>query len=248
MNDSACFPQDAPGLRVRCGVERDELAAAYELVYRCYRDRGYTSSRSGGLIYQPTFGLPSSRTLVAGPADREAVGTLSIVGDNPWGFEAETTFPEEVRALRRQGRKLAELTCLAIEPVGEFEPRSVFFALTKFMIHYVMWRGYDELLLAIHPRHYRFYWRFFRAYPLGSTRSHSFANGNPALACGIDLRTLRQNGDPELFRRYFARPIPAEAFLRPAVRPEDHHYFCRRSGALFIPNVGVLPPGSKEAA
>jgi len=248
MNDSACFPQDVPALRVRCGVGRGELAAAYELVYRSYCARGYVPPHPGGIVYQPTFGLPSSRTLIAASPSREPVGTLSIVGDNPWGFEAETTFPEEVRTLRRQGRRLAELTCLAIDPVEGFEPRCVFFALTKFMIHYVMWRGYDELLLAIHPRHYRFYWRFFRAYPLGPTRPHSFANDNPALACAIDLRTLRQNGDPELFRRYFARPVPVEAFLRPAIRPEDHHYFCRRSGAEFIPDVDVPPPRAREAA
>ncbi len=248
MNSSACFPRETVAPHVCCGVTRRQLTAAYELVYTSYVARGYTAAHPGGIVYQSRFGLPGSRTLIANSVNHDLVGTITVVGDTPWGFEAETTFPEEVGSLRRQGLRLAELTCLAIRPDGPFRPRSVFFALTKYMIHYVYWRGYDALLLAIHPRHYMFYWRFFRAYPLGPTRSHEFANGNPAIVCGIDLHTLKKNADPEISRRYFSRPIPADQFARPSMRPVDHAYFCHRCGIATVPDYAGNDLWHKKAA
>jgi len=239
MNQAACFPGESVAPRVRCGTHYDELAAAYELVYRRYLAKGYVAApHPGGIVYQATLGLPSSRTLVATPSTGEVVGTLSVVGDNSLGFEAENTFPDEVDTLRQRGLALAEVTCMAIQSDGALKPRSVFFALTKFMIHYAYWRRFDQLLLAIHPRHYRFYWRFFRAYPLGAARPHPFANGNPAMACTIDLHTLKPNVDEALRHRYFSQGSPQEVLMSPPMRPEDHRAFCHRSG-IILPSRAV---------
>ena len=224
-----CLP---PTAGVRIATTRAELCRAFELVYDRYLHNGYVKPHPGRIVYHEVFSLPSSRTLIAADRSGEVLGTLTVVGDNPFGLQAETTYPLEIQSLRAKGRRLAEITCLAIRDQVSLLSTAVFFALTKLMIHHVYREGYDDLVMAIHPRHYRFYWRYFRVFPLGPQRPHEPANGNPAVCHRIDLRTFRRNVVPELWDQYFSEPVPESELDRPPIRPIDHLYFCRLSGLV----------------
>jgi hypothetical protein len=152
-------------LDVRIANGRETLAAAYELVYRAYLQRGYIPANPGRIVYKEVFGLPTSQTIVTTGAAGQVVGTLTIVGDNPLGLDIEGVFPEQVARLRDRRCHIAEITSLAVEPQTAFPKRAVFFALTQFAMNYGFHQRYDGMLMAIHPRHYRFYWRVFRAVP-----------------------------------------------------------------------------------
>lgn len=242
------LPTPNADLIVRIAANRRDLVGAFELVYSAYLARGYIRPHPERMVYQPVFGMPSSRTMVAAVPGDDIAGTLSIVGDNPLGFQLETTYRDEVQLLRDEGRKLAEITCLTIESAGGFRPTEVFGALTRFTIHYALWRGYDDLLLAVHPRHYRFYWRVFRAAPLGPPRVHEVVQRNPALCCRIDLGNLKRNMIPELGRQYFSRMYREAQFLRPPINPTDHRYCCNRAGVSSDLGSNVFSTSDRDAA
>jgi len=235
MRNSLCFPACDAALCTRIATQRCELTDAYELIYRCYVAKGYISAHPGGIVYRAAFGLPCSRTIVNCDADRQVLGTLTITGDNPLGMQLETTYPNEVQLLRDRGRRLAEITCLAIRPADEFPSMAVFFDLTRFLIHQAYRRHYDDLLIAIHPRHEGFYRRRFQVELVGPCRPHGLVGGHPAICCRIDLHGLKRNGDPKLWNQYFANELPKASYFAPPIRPEDHLYFCKRSG--IAPNV-----------
>jgi hypothetical protein len=232
MKDNLRFPSPSALLDVRIATSREELTSAFELVYRSYLAKGYAQPHPGGLIYREAFGLPSSRTIITAVQPKPVVGTLTIVGDNPSGLELERTYPREVQSLRDQGRKVAEITCLAIQAARELRSTAVFFALTRFMIHYAYWRGFDDLLIAVHPRHHRYYWRHFRVSPIGPCRPHECVNGSPSICCRIDLHHLRRNVDPHLWQQYFSLEFPETAYIRPPIAPALHRYLSRRAGLL----------------
>ena len=235
-------------LDVRIATKRRDLVHALELVYSSYLAKGYVRPSADRMVYQPVFGLPTSRTMVAAWPGEDIAGTLSIVGDNPIGFQLETTYRDEVQLLRDEGRKLAEITCLAIESSGGFRPTEIFVALTRFAIHYALWRGYDDLLIAVHPRHYRFYWRVFRASPLGPPRAHEAVEGHPSLCCRIHLDSLRRNMAPDLSRQYFSCTFPVTRFLRPPIDPVDHQYCCNRTGVSSNIGAGIISLPDRDAA
>ena len=242
------LPTPDSNLIARIAANRRDLVGAFELVYSAYSAKGYVRPHPERMVYQPVFGLPSSRTMVAAVPGDDIVGTLSIVGDNRFGFQLETTYRDEVQLLRDEGRKLAEITCLTIESAGGFRPTEVFGALTRFTIHYALWRGYDDLLMAVHPRHYRFYWRVFRAAPLGPPRAHEVVEGNPALCCRIDLMNLKRNMTPEVSRRYFSCVYRETQFLQPPINPTDHQYCCNRAGVSSDLGSGVFSASDRDAA
>lgn len=205
-----------------------ELVGAYELVYRRYVARGFVASDRAGLVYHPTFGLPESRTIVTSH-DGRLTGTVTLVGDNVHGLHLESTFPGEVAQLRARRRALAEVTCLAVEPQVGAPKNGEFFALTRFMFQYARWRRYDDLLLAIHPRHVQFYERWFRVYRFGPCRPYQLVQGQPAIACRIDLRAVNDRVPREVYRWYTRPAIAAFEFRAGPISHRDHVYLSRRA-------------------
>ncbi len=224
------FPCSQTRFDFRIAADRNELATAYELVYQCYLRRGLIAPNQGKLVYRQAFGWPKSRTFVGLNDYGHLLGTLTLVADNPHGFQLDQTFGEEISGLRAAQRRLAEITCLAIRPMCESTAMAVFFGLTRLMIHYALAERFDDLLIAVHPRHQRFYARRFLAYPIGQPRSHHAVNGKPAVCCRIELARLHQQGDRKLWEQYFGQPVPESLLAGGSIKIADHIYFCRRAG------------------
>ncbi len=215
-------------------VGRQELASAYRLVYDRYVQRGFIPPSPGEIVYHDTFGLPQSRTIRTTYRGR-TVGTVTVVGDNFHGLQLESTYPLEVSQLRRENRSLAEVTCLAIEGRSEERHRGAFFALTRFMYQYARWCHYDDLLLAVHPRHAKFYERWFRVYRLGPCRPYQLVQGQPAIACRIDLHCVNHVVASDVSHWYNAPRIAPAEFQQPGISPVDHAYFVSRAEPSHAP-------------
>lgn len=242
------FPSPRASLDFHIATSRAELTGAFELVYRTYLAKGYTEPHPGQVVYREVFGLPCSRTIVAVHQAMGVVGTLTVVEDNPLGLELARTYPREVQALRAEGGRVAEITCLAIDSARRFRRGEIFFGLTRFMIQYAFWRRCDDLLIAIHPRHLRFYRRYFRVSPLGPCRPHGFVCDHPSVGCRIELGSLKRNVEHELWRRYFSDELPKTRYTEPPIDSTDHRYLCRRCGiAVRSESTGGTEP-TKEAA
>ncbi len=209
-------------LQVRIGTRRSELLAAYQLVYRSYLARGYVAPHPSQIVYRIVHGLPSSRTVVAVNPAEQLLGTVTIVGDNALGIPMESAFSPEIALLRSEGRRVAEISALAIQIPRGNSSTEVLFGLIRFAVQYSCWRGFHDMLFSVHPRHRRFYERLFQASPLGSCRPHQSVRGNPALAYRVDLERIDRL---PVYRQYFAEAIAAEQFLQPPMHPEDHRYF-----------------------
>ncbi|HYW79218.1 MAG TPA: hypothetical protein VE890_06545 [Thermoguttaceae bacterium] len=239
---SGSKPTGNVNLKIATG--RRELSEAFRLVYQCYRERGYATRHPSKMLYHASFGLPSSRTIVATAANNEVIGTVTVVGDNRFGFQLDPVYRTEITRLRKSGRRLGEVTCLAIKPTNRFGPREVFFGLTQYMIHYAYWQKFDDLLLSVHPRHHRFYWRHFRVFPLGACHAHAAACDNPAVGCRMDLAYLGRNMDADLWERYFGEIQPEDHYKGPPVSADDHHYFCEQRS--IAPNTDGCRESDKE--
>ncbi len=222
--------------RLETGIaqDREQLHACFRLVYENYVSLKYIVPSQAEMMYQRTFGLPTSRTIVARDSDRRITGTLTVVGDNSLGLQIETTYSDEVDALRAGGCRLAEVTCLATHS-DRTTDISVFFALTRFLFQYATWAGYSDLLLAIHPRHARVYTRFFGAVQFGPVRPHRLVRGSPAVACRIDLQRAVQYISPVIRGWYVDDRITPGLFETPAMRLADHKHFCAQVGLPFVP-------------
>jgi hypothetical protein len=217
-----------PSLTVQVAKNRSELLTAYKLVYRQYVEKGYIAPHAGGIVYSPRFGEPTSRTAIASNENGHIVGTWTMVGDTrEYGLPLEGTFPLEVERLRKKGRRLAEVTCLCMDPKTDISSRDALFALTKYAVHHSYLRRYDDVLLAVHPRHQPFYWRTLRAAQISPCRPYEAVSGSPAVCCCISTAGLEQRLSPRMRRWYFAGVHELGHYDGPPISMDDHEEFCR---------------------
>ena len=128
-----------PGLgreiEVKIASTQAEWEQAFELVADNYQACGY---EAGDYDYRFTsyHVLPDTAVFVAKDRER-VVATFSLVADNELlGLPMEKTYHPEVQDLRRQGRRLAEVTSLASRDLSLREFLVVFPALIRLMKQY----------------------------------------------------------------------------------------------------------------
>jgi hypothetical protein len=221
------FDIHATTVAVRLAQARDEYERAFRLVYDTYRAVGYAAENPFGIRYSPFFGLPESRTAIAASANHQVVGTVSLVADSAGGVPMETAFADEVNALRRAGRRVAEAVSIVVSNQCRVRTPAVYFALTRFIVQYARFRGIDDLVIAVNPRHERFYCNRLGFQLFGSRRSYQAVGDHPAIACRLPMESLNK-ANPALRELHLSRPVTIEQFLQPPMRLVDHAYFMRR--------------------
>ena len=182
----------------RIASSRQEWEAALGLVYRAYVRSGLIQINRYRMRVTPYHALPTTELLIAGNGD-EVLCTLSIVGDGHLGLPMESIYAEEVERRRLQGLRLAEVSCLADERDGSFSTVSRLMALTA---QSAARRGIDQLLIAVHPRHAKFYERFIAFEVIGEQKTYASVCDHPAVAMALDLNNLPFD-HPRAYKRLF---------------------------------------------
>lgn len=166
----------------------DAFDGAFRLVHDQYVARGYIAPQASGRRLVIHNILPATKVFVARGEER-VVGTVTLIPDSPIGLPMEEIYRREVADLRDRGRRLAEVSSLAIHPA--FQPEGLAFLgrLVRLVgVYAVEFQRLDDLCIAVNPRHAGFYKRFFRFEPLGRLKRYAKVNGAPAVALRLDLR------------------------------------------------------------
>lgn len=145
-------------LRLATSADRQKLASV--LIQKMYTWRGYDT----GEIVQDPYRL----TLVAYTGDKVA-GTITLGLDSPSGLAMDKLYKAEVEPLRQQGRRIVELTRLAVdETLGSKEVLAALFHIAfiyAFHIHM-----YTDFVIEVNPRHVGFYKRMLGFEQIGEER------------------------------------------------------------------------------
>ncbi len=165
-----------------------ERQEAFSLVHDEYLRQGYIPCPTrSGMIYRLHHLLPTSLTLLLKDRDT-TVGTLTIVRDmDLFGLPMDKVYGEELKILRRQGRRLAELSALAVR--RSYCLQSLFMLLVRAAYVYATKMRVTDFCIMVNPRHADFYRSIFLFEDLGPVRPYPFVNA-PAVALRADLVTF----------------------------------------------------------
>lgn len=202
---------------------QDDLNQAYRIVYEGYVHRGYCKENESGLHYNYFSLLPSSRTFLL-EMDGRVVGTISLIVDSPCGLPMEQLFTGEIGRFRKEGRKLAEVSLLALDhhafghksfTLTDMRKLAASFRLFKMMLRYAQFIGITDLMIAMHPKHKELY-SYLTFETIGPVRNYAGAEGNPALPMRLDfIRSMLCVAKEWVTYRYFmCEPIPKEILER----------------------------------
>lgn len=162
--------------KMRLATSEDRRKSASLLIEKMYSWRGY---KADGLDHDP-----NKITLVAYQDDR-VVGTMTLGLDSPNGLAADQLYKTEVDQLRAQGRKLCDVTKLAVDQ--EIKSKSVLSAIFHLSIIYGRNIHHaTDLLTEVNPRHAPFYQRMLGFVQVGEERLCPRVDA-PAVLLKLDL-------------------------------------------------------------
>jgi len=229
------IPQGTGGdLLYRIAAARWERRDAFRLVYEAYLRSGLARENRHRMWVTPYHLLPTTQTFVAllrnASVAGKVISTVSLVGDGQLGLPIESVFPEEV-ALRRElarerGMRIAEVTSLADRRTHFRRFLPVFCELNRHMAQHARLHGIDQLLVAVHPRHARFYVRYLGFQACSEVRAYPSVRNHPAVALCLDFAHIDQF-PPDCYDRFFGEQIDP-AHLKPCeMSDSDRKFFAR---------------------
>ncbi len=233
----------APSISYRIATSRTDLEAAYRLVYQQYMRRGYIEKHPSGMWLSLHNAMPETTTFIAslcyGVEQQRLLGTVTLVSDSPLGLPMDAIYRTELDRLRRDGRRIGEVTMLAFRDDAStkecdrllIDRCKVFFTLVRLIWHEALVRlGLDDICISVHPTHSLIYDQIgFQDF--APVVSYERVNGNLALGKRLDLRTVQTRlavGKRSSIYRFFFGKAPVCTLERPkfVMTPEDLAYFC----------------------
>ncbi len=205
-----------------------DRAAAFRLTHSAYVNAGLGSPSASEMRVTPFQILPESRIFV-GKVQEEVVVTVSLIPDGEHGLPMESIYPNEIEQLRSKGYWVAEVGCLADR---RMEPRrfiDTFCSLTKLMAQYARTRGMNGFVIAIHPRHAKYYKTFLGFEEIGGIVNYPLVSNRPAVALFLDFEAARKHS-PLQFGEFFDRQYDEEAkeWVHSGTMPEEEVEYFRQ--------------------
>ena len=222
-------------VQYRIASTKEERAAAFRLVYSSYLRSGLGEPNACRMRVTPYHLRPTTEVFLA-TCNGQAIFTMSLVVDGELGLPMECVYAEEVARRRHQGLILAEVSCLADRRNRFRGFLPVFLGVSRLMAQHAWCRGVHELLVAVHPRHARFYQRFMAFSPFGQLRSYPTVRNNPAVALVLNFDQVDRDR-PRSFDTFFGQCIPECQFRPQPITPAQRKYF----GSMVDPAFRLAP-------
>lgn len=237
-------------LEIKIAHTAEELQSAYRLLHNSYVDAGFMDPHPTGMRVLPQHLLPQTTTIVA-KWDGQVMGTLSLIRDNPFGLPLEKIF--DVSSRRKGGRRIAEVSSLAVDPQFRKKASVALFPLFRFVYQYARhFFGTHEFVIAVNPTMVDLYLSLMCFERLEkSTKSYDFVKGAAAVGLYMDFDTCVQKwkeifGDREEtgnFHRYWSQipdipqnQLPKRQYLAstdPVISPELLQNFFMEKAQLW---------------
>jgi hypothetical protein len=208
----------------RIAGNRKDRVAAFKLVHHRYVQAELIRPNPFGLRVTPYHFLPTTNVFVAVAGSR-TICTVTLIGDGEYGLPMESIYPQEILERRRQNLYIGEVSCLAFEPMSMNQFLLVFMRLTRLMAQHARAYGMDQFVIAVHPRHARFYQRMMGFDQIGPLKTYPSVQNAPAVACCLNFAAIDRN-HPKCYHSYFGTRME-ESELRSSPMSDDECLYFR---------------------
>jgi hypothetical protein len=211
----------------RPAVSFDDYIKAFRLLHDVYVDAGYIDPSPSALRIVPHHSHPESRVFLGcrltSNGRRIPVYTISLFPDSDQGLPMDVAFKDPLDDLRRQGRNIAEVGCMAANPAYKKGDMNIPMLGNRIIHQYAtQYLDIDDLVITVHPRFQWVYEDVLLFERLGAVNAYPYVRGNPAVALRLDLKTARERykksycrmpSGKNLYRYFFCDDCPSIVLL-----------------------------------
>jgi hypothetical protein len=194
-------------LQVAIAQSREEIEAAHGLVCRRYRWRGYVIDLPDDAQDHGADESPRREITFVAAMGGGTIGTCTLGLDGPHGLRAEASYGDVMQKARDAGRRVGEITRLAVDSA---DSKPVLASL--FNLAYVAGKAIDDVtdvFIEVNPRHVLFYTRML-GFTVAAAETFCERAGAPAILLHVEMDALAGRLD-ELAQRVLQQPLYAQA-------------------------------------
>ena len=184
-------PGETTGFCIRVAASRDTRGRAYRLAQRVYHGCGYVPDRDA--LNVTAFDADSQTiTLLVQDLNQRDAATITLVFDSTAGLPCDEIYGDELNSLRTQGRRLVEVTRLAI--CEEYQ-HSKLLLVRLFNFIYIFARHikrFDDFVIEVNPRHVNYYRRLLCFEQFGPERPCPRVQDAPAVLLRLELSVAEE--------------------------------------------------------
>jgi hypothetical protein len=150
---------------------------------------------------------------------------VTLVCDGKLGLPIDSVYRQEVTRFRQAGKTLGEVSCLADQSNSTNKktfPRCI--ELFRLMVQTARARGVDALVVAVNPRHVRFYERYLAFERFGTEAAYPAVCDEPAVALVLDFQRIDREL-PTNYGRFFGEPIRRDLLASHPMTPAEIAHF-----------------------
>jgi len=188
--------------------------------------------------------VPGAVTFVALKGNKVAA-TVTLVPDSPLGIPMDKLYKTDVDALRRRGRRVAEVSQLSVD--SGFFPRQWYsmFNFQKLIFVFKLFRlvldygtkvaKLTDFCIAVNPKHTNMY-KFLDFRMIGGLKQYGSVNKAPAVALSLDLvgAEKRTRARKALYKIFFSDELDQSVLSGPyTLGPGDLRYFFEEKSNIF---------------
>lgn len=196
-----------PQVRVSIARTLEEIEAARHLVHRRYAWRGYAFESAAPEWVSHAHPRRAQEITFVAASQMATIGTVTLGLDGPLGLCAEETHGDIVGNVRANGRRVCELTRLAI--AERADSRSVLASM--FGLAYAAGRSIHDVtdvFIEVNPRHVAYYSRILGFAVAGAERQCERVRA-PSVLLHLEVEALAER----------LKPSTGAPLARPAARP-----------------------------
>lgn len=228
-------------IKYKIASTRTEREAAFRLVYDSYLRAGLGRSNCFRMRVTP-YHLLTTTDIFLARCGADVIATVTLVADGKLGLPMESVYKTEVAQRREERLNLGEISCLADRRRDFRRTLPVFTELCRLMIQTARKRGMDETLVAVHPKHARFYQRFCAFEQIGEEAIYERVCNHPAVAMSLNFARLDRQGHAN-YEKFFAETIPAEELAPRPITKSEGEFFRPMIDPSF--RITPLPPADQ---
>lgn len=219
---NGALPYDA-GLVCKMADRFEDYDAAFRLVYERYLESGLIEDNPYQRRVLRHHFYPGTNTFIAYRRGL-AVCTTTLIGDSEHGIPLDALYPAEIDRKRRRGLRLAEVSSLAGVAGSRRSFHQLFMRLMRILGQHSCRFGIDQLVVAVHPKHARYYQRTMGFRKFGEEIPYRALHDAPAVAIALDFKEVHLTRPPA-YELIFGRPLALADLLPRPMAPELVRHF-----------------------
>lgn len=194
------------GLLFSYATSLEQVESAWQLVYHRYLQEGLIDSNPF-LIHTTPEAIGPHTCVIQGVIENEVIHTLSLFLDNPNGLSLDSVYGSYLDQLRKNERTIMEVGMLANKYTASIP---TLMQMMRWGIYYALYSKVSDIVIGVHPRHRKFYERWYGFEVYASETNYLLVKNNPVIL--LRLRLAGMNKELRGIRDVYMHPINLDRF------------------------------------